>query len=140
MGSLNYYIKIAGDSQALAQIAAEYTHNKTYQETFGLMMCEEGNGEFTLGIEALIDNFLPTNHMLFSLFSRYAIYDLYIVDDQGKQKIGAMSKTDFIQYMYCKWENRIDLVYAQFGTMVIKYKRYHRNRKKLYPKYYVKIR
>lgn len=140
MGALNYYIKIAGDEQCLNTIAAEYAQNTVWREMFGLTVCENEDGKHTLEIEALIDNFLPTNHMLFSFLSRWAACDLYIVDDCEEYLFGTMSKTDFMQYMYRRWESKIDFAYSQFGTMIVKYRHYHKNRRKLYAKYYIKIR
>ena len=140
MGSWNYYIEIKTDKSTLDRMIFEYKQNRTYQEVFRFESfedwCDDG---YNAGFEAIIDNFLPTNYLIYNFLSRYISCDLCIKTNGVKRKYDFIKKSEFIKFMYDVWEEKIDYVYDQLGVMVIKNKQYHKTRSKLYKKHYVRI-
>jgi len=139
VGSWNYYIEIKTDKSTLDRMALEYKQNQTYQEIFRFEIFEGCCDGYHAGVEALIDNFLPTNYLIYHFLSCHASCDLCIRTNGIEQKYDFVKKSEFIKFMYDAWEEKIDFVYAQLGVIVIKNKQYYRTRNRLYKKYYVKI-
>lgn len=140
MGSWNYYIEIKADKPTLDRMVFEYSQNPTYQEAFHFGTLESSysdgyNAEFV----SIIDDFLPANHLIYNFISHYVSCNLFIKTNGIECIYDFAKKSDFIKFMYDAWESKIDFVYDQLGVIMVKYKRYHKTRNKLYKKYYMRI-
>ena len=140
MGAWNYYIEIKADKQILDDMLSSYEQNKAYQTAFNFAKKDGSclNG-YNAGIEAVIDNFLPANHLIYKFLAPYVSCNLCIKTNEIERAYDFTQKADFIKFMYDAWEQNIDSAYERLGTMVVNHKRYYKLRNRLYKKYFIKI-
>ena len=140
MGSWNYYIEVKADNETLQRMISEYEQSQIYKKMFFFGKCKDGYGDgYNAGIMSVIDNFLPSSHLIYSFLSSYIICDFYIKTNGIERIFDFTRKSDFIKFMYDAWEDKIDFVYDQLGVIAIDCARYHKVRSKLHRKYYIRI-
>lgn len=140
MGSWNYYIDLKVDKSILEDMIYKYQQNKTYQAAFYFGKKDESfSNNYNAGFMAVIDNFLPTNHLIYNFLSLYASHDLYIRTNRIERIYDFTRKSQFVKFMYDVWEKKIDFAYESLGVIVLDYKQYYKIRNRLYKKYYMRI-
>lgn len=142
MGSLDFFINIKIESGDANMLLQEYKRNALYQSAFHYGIIEEWlHSEFNAGISSVIDNFLPANILIYRFLSQLQdTKDGFQIETLEIQRpFDFENKSDFVNFMYNIWEEKIDLAYQQFGVIVIDHKQYYKIRNKLYKKYYIKF-
>lgn len=142
MGAWDFFVDIKVTPDDAKRLLQEYNSNKLYQSIFHFGIDSEWlDGEYNAWISSVIDNFLPANHLTFRFLSE-------IKENTGSFPIKTYKterlfdferKSDFINFMYNAWEQRIDLAYRQVGVIILDPKKYDKTRNKLYRKYYKKF-
>lgn len=140
MGALDFYIDIKADESALNSLMNIYNSNPLFQTAFNFArFTNEYDIKFNAGISSVIDNFLPANHLIYKFLSLVNVKCIYIKTNGIEHNFDFPQKSDFISFMYCSWESRLDDAYRQYGTVLINVKKYRQSRNKLYWRYYKKV-
>lgn len=137
MGVFNFYINIKCSKNDSSLLLSEYQKNSIYCQTFAFNSFT--NSGFDAGIEAILDNFLPTNYLIYSFLSK-ANDDIVISTNGFDHLFDFKIRSEFINFMCNAWEDRLEYLYCNFGTLLIDMKKYHKSRNKLFSKYYRKFK
>ena len=137
MGVFPFSINIKADKNDLNLLLSEYAKNDIFRRAFSFSFLD--NGDFDAGIEAVFDNFLPTNYLIF-IFLSNAHGSIVIYTNGFEHLFNFDDRSEFINYMCNAWDKRLEYVYCNFGTLLLDTKKYHRSRNKLYSKYYKKLK
>lgn len=79
MGSWNFYIDLKVDSDDANALLQEYISSDLFQSAFSYAMFPEWmDRNFNVGISGVIDNFLPTNNLIYKFLSKFKKGSLYI--------------------------------------------------------------
>ena len=141
MGALDFHVSINIKHDVGMILFNEYTDNSLYRDVFSLDIKDEED-TCSINIVAKIDNFMFANTLIYTLVNKILSKtnsEAYISTKGLKRHFAFESKTDFFCFMYSVWEDRIDSMYRQFGTIVLPNKSYYKDRNKLYKRYYKKI-
>lgn len=138
MGTLNFYLDLKADDRVLTDMLRRYEQNDTCKALFGLGRMS-AESEYSAGIEAYIDDFLPVCHLLYDLLLPYAADGLWIRANGRERPFDMACRADLVRFMDEAWGEAIDRAYARYGVLVAKYPRYYRTRNRLYRKHYLRF-
>lgn len=139
MGAFEYYIQIRTDKITAEHMVSEYEKNSLCQRLFSLKSETDSCDGYNVQLKAVIDNFMPANHLIYNFLSNYQSSGLHIRTNNIEQPYDFVKRADFIKFMYDTWQEKISCAYAQFGVMTINNRKYYKVRNRMYYKYYVKI-
>ena len=139
MGVMNYYLSFAIDKSKQKEIEKIYSNQYSDFFNFGI---KEGTiqEKATVYIESCFENFLVSNYKIFDFIEQIKRKneDFFFTTNEIKQSWHFVTKSDFLNFMYQKWEKKLDRFYCQYGTLVIPPKKYWKTHRKLFKKYYRK--
>ena len=137
MGVFDFIIDIKTEEEIICFFNKEYGRNSLYQRAFYFnSFADNEDTKFNAGISSVLDNFLPANHLIYNFLSSAESKQIYIRTNGDERVFDFNCKSDFISYMYARWEKRLDAQYKQFGTILLDVKKHRQIRDKLYTKYY----
>lgn len=139
MGIMNYYLDFTFDKARQDEIKNIY--EERYIDFFSLCFAEsEIQNKIEVSIESCFENFLIANYAIFDFVEELKRENEIISFSINKEieNWNFDEKSDFIYFVYKKYEEKISHFYSTFGTFVINPHKYWKTFQKLHKKYYRK--
>ena len=138
MGVYNFFIDLKLEERYIDMLKQEYQNSDIYQKAFHFnQLSNDIYTDYNAGISSVLDNFLPSNHLIYKFLCSCNCKKIYIRTNEIERLFDFETKSDFISFMYTSWEKKLDCAYHECGTFMIDVKKYRIVRNRLYKKYYV---
>ena len=137
MGMESFYVNLSFGKDEKELIKKEIETKIVYKN--GLTFSDLSDNE--ISIMGSTFSFLPACCLIYKLCCNISKIQVeFTLETYGEEKVFDFeNKAQFINFMYSKWETKLDEVTEQFGAFLIKPQNAYKSLRKLRKKYYTKF-